>query len=53
MKKNSHDSLSKDKEKDKSHYYKDADTERAKPSNNILPDPDVPFLHPFNVKEYL
>lgn len=53
MKKNSHDSLSKDKEKDKSNYYKDADTDRAKPLNNILPDPDDAFLQPFNVKEYL
>lgn len=53
MNKDSHDSLAKDKQKDKSHYYNDGEFDRALPSNNILPEPEDPFLKPFSLKEYL
>lgn len=53
MNKETHDSLAKDKQKDKSYYYNDSESDRALPSNNILPDPEDPFLTSFSLKEYL
>jgi len=53
MNKETHDSLAKDKQKDKSYYYNDSEFNRALPSNNILPDPEDPFLKSFSLKEYL
>jgi len=53
MNKQDHDSLTNEKNNDKSHYYNTSDTERALPSHNILPDPEDPFLNPINLKEYL
>lgn len=53
MDKQDHDALATIKNKHKSHYHNNADSDREIPSHNILPDPEDPFLNPINLKEYL